>query len=272
MNSRLLAVLFLALRVQASPPSGTPEAAPDLAVDGPLEKSGPAQCLEPPPLVRWEDYEGPFKKMVGPLARKLEQKSAQPPRYKPGAVLCSLEVKDKFRLFVRDTFEPISFLSAAFDAGLDQAGGRDPSFGQGASGYGKRFGTSYAGQATWRFFTDFAYPSLFSEDPRYYRSGQGSARRRILHAMGHTFVAHRDNGRHMFHYSEWLGTASSAALSNIYHPGEDRGFSRYAGQVGFAVMQDMGLDVLREFWPEIARKFRMPFRDVQQPREPAAPR
>jgi hypothetical protein len=26
-----------------------------------------------------------------------------------------------------------------------------------------------------------------------------------------------------------------------------------------SVLQDMGLDVLREFWPEIARKFKMPF-------------
>lgn len=26
-------------------------------------------------------------------------------------------------------------------------------------------------------------------------------------------------------------------------------------------MTDMGFDVLREFWPEIAHKLRMPFRD-----------
>jgi hypothetical protein len=27
----------------------------------------------------------------------------------------------------------------------------------------------------------------------------------------------------------------------------------------------MGLDVLREFWPEIAGKLRMPFRDMREP-------
>jgi hypothetical protein len=227
-------------------------------------QQGAAKCVEPPPMVRWEDYDGPLKKVVGAFARKLEQKSAHPPHYKPGAVLCSLEVKDKFALFVHDTFEPVSFLSAGFNAGLDQAGDRDSTFGQGAAGYGKRFGTNFAGDATWRFFTDFAYPSLFAEDPRYYRLGHGSTKRRLAHAMQHAVVAHRDSGKQMFNYSEWLGTASSAALSNFYHPGNDRGFPPLARQVGFAVLQDMGFDVLREFWPAVARKFRMPFREAER--------
>ena len=155
-------------------------------------------CLEPPPVLRWRDYQGPFQKVVGAFARKLELKSAHPPRYKPGTVLCSLEVKDKFTLFVQDTFDPISFLSAAFFAGLDQSANRDPMFGQGAEGYGKRFGAAFADQTTWRFFTDFAYPTIFAEDPRYYRMINGSSKRRFFHAIEHTFVAQHDSGKPMF--------------------------------------------------------------------------
>jgi len=182
-----------------------------------------------------------------------------------------MEAKDKFRLFVRDTLEPISFLSASFDAGLDQASGRDPTLGQGAAGYGKRVGIAFAGQATWRFFTDFAYPTIFAEDPRYYRLGQGSRKRRLFHAMAHSVIAHSNNDAPMFNYSEWLGTATSAALSTYYHPNADRGFSPIATQVGFAVVQDMGFDVLREFWPDIARKFRIPFRPDQAGKRRAMP-
>ena len=105
-------------------------------------------CLQPPQLLSWEDYHGPFEKVVGAFARKLELKSVHPPRYKPGTIWCSLEVKDKFTLFVRDTFDPISFFEAAFNAGLDQASNRDPTFGQGAVGYGKRFAADFAGQTT----------------------------------------------------------------------------------------------------------------------------
>jgi len=225
----------------------------------------PAVCMEPPPLLRWEDYHGPFQKLLGAFAGKLELKAVHPPRYKPGTVLCSLEVKDKFTLFVRDTVDPISFLSAAFNAGLDQASNRDPTFGQGAEGYGKRFGADFAGQTTWRFFTDFAYPTIFSEDPRYYRLIQGNGRQRFLHAIEHTFVAQRDSGKHMFNLSQWLGTVTAVGLNDAYHPGNERGLSPALRTSGYALATGMGFDVLREFWPDIARKLHMPFRDTRMP-------
>lgn len=230
------------------------------------EKNVAAPCLEPPPLVGWEDYRGPFQKVVGAFARKLERKSAhQPRRYKAGAMLCSLEVKDKFFLFVQDTFDPVSFLGAGFNAGMDQAGNRDSTFGQGAAGYGKRFGADFAGQTSARFFTEFAYPSLFAEDPRYYRLAYGSGGKRLLHAMEHSFIAYSDNGKHIFNWSEWLGRTSAVVLNNTIHPGNERGLSPVAREVGYSVLTDIGFDVLREFWPEIARKFKMPFRDRSEP-------
>jgi hypothetical protein len=231
--------------------------------DAPPAASAP--CLEPPPLLRWQDYRGPFQKMAGIFAAKLELKSAHPPHYKPGTVLCSLEVKDKFVLFVRDTFDPVSFLAAAFNAGLDQASDRDPAFGQGSVGYGRRFGADFAGQTTWRFFTDFAYPTIFAEDPRYYRLIHGSGRRRFLHAVQHTFVAQRDSGKYMFNVSEWLGTASAVALNDVYHPGNERGLTPAMRTGAYALAAGMGFDILREFWPDIARKLRMPFRDTREP-------
>jgi hypothetical protein len=57
-----------------------------------------------------------------------------------------------------------------------------------------------------------------------------------------------------------LGTMSAVALSNTYHPGNERGFGPAARQVGCSVATDMGFDVLREFWPEIAHKLNIPFR------------
>ncbi len=230
-------------------------------------------CLEPAPLPRWEDYHGPLQKFVGVFARKLELKAVRPPRYKPGTLLCSLEMKDKFSLFVRDTYDPISFLGAAFDAGLDQASNRDPTFGRGGEGYAKRFGADFAGQTTWRFLTDFAYPTIFSEDPRYYRLTHGNGRQRLFHAVEHTFVAQRDSGKHMFNISQWAGTVSAVALSGVYHPGNQRGLSPVLRASGYSLLTGMGFDVLREFWPDIARKLHMPFRDTRElpPAETVAP-
>ena len=224
----------------------------------------PASCVQPPPLVSWEDYNGPFAKVVGTFGRKLERRAVHPPRYKPGVVLCSLEPVDKFLLFLSDSGDPISVLSAGFNAGLDQAFNRDPSFGQGGLGYSKRLGANFAGETASRFFGDFLYPTIFSEDPRYYRMAHGNAGKRLLHAMSHTVVAHRDNGRLMFNYTEWLATGSSVALNNLYHPGNRPGVAPAARNGAFNMLQDMGFDVLREFWPEVARKLNLPFRGVRE--------
>jgi len=157
-------------------------------------KNAAAPCVEPPPMVRIEDYDGPLKKVVGTFAGPLERKAVNPPHYKPGAKLCTLNLKDKFVLFVQDSFDLwLSF--QRFNAGLDQAEDTDSSYGQGAQGYGKRFGAEFAGQASSRFFKEFAYPWILSEDPRYYRLARGHARQRLLHAMEHAVVAHATMAR-----------------------------------------------------------------------------
>ena len=84
-------------------------------------------------------------------------------------------------------------------------------------------------------------------------------------ALEHVFVAHRDKGKRTFNFTEWLGTTSAVVLSNTYHPGNERGFGPAASSVGSNVLQDMGFDVLREFWPEISHKFKLPFRDQPDP-------
>ncbi len=218
------------------------------------------ECIQPPPLVGWRDYNGPFAKVVGTFARKLERKTVHPPHYRPGVTLCSLEPGAKFVLFLQDSLDPVSVLAAGFNAGMDQASNKDPTFGQGSLGYGRRFGATFTDQTASRFFRDFFYPTVFSEDPRYYRMGQGSKRARLLHALSHTVVARRDNGRPMFNFTEWLGAASSGAFSYVYHPGNQPGAAAAARNGAFVVLQDMGFDVLREFWPEVARKLRLPFR------------
>lgn len=182
-------------------------------------------------------------------------------------LLCALSLKDKFILFVQDSTDPVTFLGAGFWAGMDQASDQDPTFGQGAAGYGKRYAANYADAASSGFFKDFAYPAIFSEDPRYYRLGHGRVRQRLFHAATHVFVAYRVDGAHMPNYSEWLGTVSSVTLSNTYHPGNERGVGPAATRVGSSVAQDIGFDVLREFWPEISRSLKLPFRGENQPTE-----
>jgi hypothetical protein len=262
----LAAVAALASGVVcAQGPPVPPEQPSPTPLQEEVTKNVTGSCVQPAPMVRLEDYDGPLKKVVGTFARPLERKSVHPPHYKPDAKLCTLKLKDKFLLFVQSSIDPVTFLAAGFNAGLDQAENMDPSYGQGAQGYGRRFGAELAGQVSSGFFSDFAYPWIFSEDPRYYRLAHGNAGKRLLHAVEHAVVAHRDSGKRMFNFSEWLGTASTVALNNTYHPDNQRGFAPAAKRVSYGILQDVGFDVLREFWPEISRKFKLPFRGESEP-------
>ena len=257
-----------AARAQETPPSPQPPTAP-AGMPGQVVMNPSGLCVQPPPMVRLEDYNGPFHKVIGTLTRKLDRQSVHDPHYRPGFILCSLGIKDKFYLFLRDSIDPETFLSAGFDAGISQAQNDDAPFGQGGAGYAKRFGASYTDEAQFRFFKEFAYPTIFSEDPRYYRMGQGPVGRRFLHAVAHSVLAYNDHGQRMFNFSEWLGEISGQSLSNLYHPGARRGFGPAAEGIGYDVALDVGFDELREFWPEVARKLRLPFRDQNEPQPDA---
>ena len=82
----------------------------------------------------------------------------------------------------------------------------------------------------------------------------------MFHAVELVVVAERLNTQRMFNFSEWLGTASTVVLSNTYHPDNQRGFASAAERAGYSMIQDVGFDVLREFWPEVSRLLKLPFR------------
>lgn len=218
-------------------------------------------------MIRWQDYKGPLAQVVGFFGEKLEVRSVHGEIYEPGAVLCTLTTKEKAKLFVDDFTNPVTFISAAFNAGISQAENGDAKFGQGFAGYSERFGANIADQASGAFFKDLVYPTAFSQDPRYYRLGRGSATRRIVHALSHAVVAHHENGSPTFNYTEWLGTATTVALSSTYHGYRAHGVAPYAEGGAIDIANDAGFDILREFWPDVVRKLKLPFRTPTHPIE-----
>jgi len=104
------------------------------------------------------------------------------------------------------------------------------------------------------YMTSAIFPSLLREDPRYYQQGRGRSSSRAWYSFGRLFVARTDSGHPRFNYSEFLGNAAAAGISNLYHAPEDRTFARNMGTLGMLVMWDAVSNELREFWPDIRRK------------------
>jgi hypothetical protein len=162
---------------------------------------------------------------------------------------------DKFKVVGRSLIDPSEFVLIGFVAGLGQASNSNPSYGQGAQGYGKRYATAYADNAIENFIASAVLPSLLHQDPRYYQLGHGGFLRRTGHALSRVVMTRSDSGRSQFNYSEVFGAGMAAAISTYsYHPESERGVGTVISVWGTQIGWDVGTYMLKEFWPDLRRK------------------
>jgi carboxypeptidase family protein len=140
--------------------------------------------------------------------------------YAPHAM--PLTPKQKFQLAWKSTIDPVSFGVTGVVAGVEQATGTLSGYGQGAQGYGKRYGAAYADLVTGTFIGGAIFPSLLKQDPRYFYKGTGSVRSRVLYAISMSVICKGDNGRWQPNYSGIMGSLASGGISNLYYPSTDR--------------------------------------------------
>jgi hypothetical protein len=165
-----------------------------------------------------------------------------------------LSTRRKFYIGYKDSTDyPIFFVAGAL-AALGQMTDQHPQFGQGMEGYGKRLGGSVADNLIGNFLTESVMPSLLREDPRYFRRGHGSILSRTGYAASRILVARNDRGKWTFNAAEVSGNAIGAAIGNAYYPGErhwEDNIQRFYSQMA----TDAFSQVLKEFWPDIKRKY-----------------
>ncbi len=170
-----------------------------------------------------------------------------------------LTTGQKFKVVTRSAFDPVQFVWYGFLSGISQAENSEPGYGQGAEGYGKRYGAAFADGTIENFMVGAVYTSVLRQDPRFFQSGQGSFVHRTGYAISRVFLTRGDNGHTQFNFSEILGSASSAAISTYsYHPSGDRTLSNTASVWGSEMGYDTITFVVKEFWPDIRRKLHKP--------------
>ena len=165
----------------------------------------------------------------------------------------AMGVNDKLSFHLRQSVGPLAFAGDAAYAGLLQAADTPAEWGQGGSGYGKRFASTAACSGIHSALA-FGLDSALHEDPRYFRSDTGGFWRRTGHAFRGTILTRTDQGTETL--SIWrLGSAYGAAyLSNQWYPGRlntvGLGFSEGSLQLGF----DLARNLASEFWPDLKQK------------------
>lgn len=134
-----------------------------------------------------------------------------------------LDAKQKFELAWKMSVDPITFGLTAAAAGFQQAEDQFEGYGQGAQGYGKRFGAIYADTVAGTFIGSAMLPSLLKQDPRYFYKGTGTVRSRILYAMANAVICKGDNKHWQPNYSSVGGSLAAGGIANLYYPAENRG-------------------------------------------------
>lgn len=165
-----------------------------------------------------------------------------------------LSVGQKFGQVGKNFFNPFTFIGIGIETGVDQALDIHHRYGQGAQGYGKRYGANVADTATAQFFGIGVYPSLFHTDPRYYRMGKGAFMNRGWYAVTRVLMTRTDTGRHVFNAPEILGSATSSGISRAYYPSDERNAGDFAYSMGSRIAFDAAYYVAKEFWPDVRNR------------------
>lgn len=133
-----------------------------------------------------------------------------------------LNTKQKFELAWKVAVDPVTSLGVGAVAGFEQAGDALGGYGQGAQGYGKRYGAVYGNTLAAIFVGNAIMPSLLKQDPRYFYKGTGSTRSRILYALASPVICKGDNQRWQPNYSSVVGSFAASGISNLYYAPSDR--------------------------------------------------
>lgn len=140
--------------------------------------------------------------------------------YDPDAA--PLTRRQKFKVAFRTMVDPFTVGIAAAVAGIEQGQNHFYEYGQGAQGYGKRFGASYADATMGTLIGAAILPSLLKQDPRYFYKGTGSTTSRALYAIANSVICKGDNRHWQPNYSGILGNLAAGGISNLYYPEQDR--------------------------------------------------
>lgn len=162
-----------------------------------------------------------------------------------------LTARRKFALATEESVDYSSFTWTAILAGQAMATRSVPELGTGIKGYARYYWRIFADGVSNNFFTGALVPIITHEDPRYYTLGHRGFFRRAGYAISRAVVTRTDSGATTFNWSQVVGTALEAGLSNVYYPPQQSGLKQTARGWGEQMESQVINNIAVEFWPDI---------------------
>ena len=161
--------------------------------------------------------------------------------------------KEKFWMATQDSFDYSAFIYVGLISGIGMSGKSQPSFGQGAAGYGRYYWHSFADNGIENYMVETMVPTLTKEDSRYYTLGKGGFFKRTGYAVSRLLITRNDSGNRTLNVSEIVGAGASAGLANAYYPSNANLWVKTYQRWISDIAQDGLSNIAKEFWPDINR-------------------
>ena len=177
----------------------------------------------------------------------------------------------KLELAARNSISLYTVVGSGIAAGISQARDTYTGYGQGAEGYFKRFGASMAFAATNNMLGTFAIASMLHEDPRYFVLNSPSFKKSLGYAVTRVAVTRMDDGRDGVNFAGLLAPLGASAVMNTYVPADSQGVGPTFSRWGVALAISAGTNLLREYWPRINKRLKLPNMGIAPDVAPSEP-
>ncbi len=158
--------------------------------------------------------------------------------------------------YVKHTFSPKSAVMAGAGAAVNQANDTPHEWSQGAAGFGRRFASAFGKHIVHKTI-QYPISRLLHEEFSYRRSDKTGFGSRLKYALAGTVITHKTTtGKQTVAVGEISGVVGSGLISRLWQPASTRTVAAGFTSGGITLGIDAGMNVMKEFWPEIRHPHR----------------
>jgi hypothetical protein len=159
--------------------------------------------------------------------------------------------REAFMVATRNSFDYSAFIFVGVTSLLAEGTDAHSQIGKGVGGYWGYYWRGYLDKTDGNYWVDWAMPTVFHQDERYYAMGEGGFLKRGTYAATRILITPNYHGKNSFNASEVLGRGISQAISLAYYPSKTQTLGGFEEKYAYALGRDALTNVFRELWPDI---------------------
>ena len=153
--------------------------------------------------------------------------------------------------YAKHELGPNAVAMSGAGAALEQARNVPHEWGQGAVGFAKRFASAFAKHAVTKAI-QYPVSRALHEEIHYRPSGKHGFGPRLEYALVRVVITNKTTtGKKTVNAGELSGAVGGGLISRLWQPASARTIGAGFTSAGVTLGVDAGLNVVREFWPEI---------------------